>query len=253
MYDDDTPAAAADTSAPSTPAPNEGHDGQYEGGGGNPYSATPDTRASLDALSANRQWSEDFSGANGRDSQRHAVAHKSRLIHDLHSQNEQPVTVTDNRSDALKDLADSANPKLREFASDLTPPPSAADYNFRFEGAENMAPEDFSAMNTEVSEIAFSLGADTRTAKGVVEHLDRFMARNPEAIPPSNPEEIQTAIDKQFGPGNDIVERAKSMVQSIPEGPQRDRVWNTFGRLDLSTTVFLIGKLAGLSRNRANG
>jgi hypothetical protein len=250
MSDTDTPAAPA-PSAELAPAP--AADGRYEGGGGNTYSATPDTRASLDALSANRQWSEDFSGANGRESQRHAVTHKSALIHELHGPAEQVVDVTDNRSDALKEMASSTDQKTREFADDLAPPANASEYSFQLEGAQSMDPDAYNAMNSEVSEIALSLGADVRTAKGVVEHIDRFLVNNPKIEPLRDANEVIAAVDKTFGAGNDVIERAKSMVQSIPEPHLKNRLLNTFERLDLSTTVFLMGKLAGLSRNRANG
>lgn len=218
------PAAPTTEPAPSAPlAPAPEPDGRYDADVSNVYtslheSEPADTRAALDALSANEKWRADFSGANGRDSQRHAVAHKSRLI----QQREAPA----------------------EAAANVAGPTSG-DYHFQFEGARDMDPEVHSAMHTEIGEIAHALGADPQSAKSVVEHVDQFIARNPNAQPPADVATIEAEINRRFGPENTVVANAKAAINRIPEGPQRQRVLDAFDHLDLNMSVFLIGKLAG--------
>jgi hypothetical protein len=230
------PSAPSAPSAPLAPPPEP--DGRYDDGGGSNYapqsSGTPapamapqDTRAALDGLNANEKWRADFSGENGREAQRHAVAHKAQVVQQSEVWTEPANTSTEG----------------------LTP----GDYKFQFEGTRTMAPEVYAAMHKEVSEIAHALGADPHAAKATVEYLDQFMLNNPNAEPPADAETFKKAINQRFGADNTVIEDAKRAVLNIPEGPGRQRLLNAFDRLDTNTSLLLIGKLAGLGRNLANG
>lgn len=120
-------------------------------------------------------------------------------------------------------------------------------YSFDLKNSEMVKQNEYEAMQSNLTDIASSLGAEPDSARSIVKHVDDFIARNPDIEPPT-PEGLREAIQAKYSNADEIIGQAKAAVQKLSE-EQREIIFQAIDRLDAPTGAYAISFLARYGRN----
>tara|TARA_R110002167_G_scaffold365406_1_gene589931 strand:+ start:5263 stop:5928 length:666 start_codon:yes stop_codon:yes gene_type:complete len=201
----------------------------------------PSPQEALAGLQADKEWSADFNGDNGRIAQRKAAERKSTL---LRGEETKVPAVPEHLREAMADN------ETRPHAERYLPASDPSEYQFHFNDAESF--EHSQELTALAQETAFSVGANSQFAQATVSHIQERLGRVPEGSSvDSNPGSFDAAIASRYGDrATDTINDAEAALNAMPpEG----KVWvqNILKALDPETATWVVGRLA--STRRAGG
>ena len=202
-----------------------------------PEAAAPSPSDAVANLQADKDWSADFSGANGRQAQKAAMDRKTSLLKPA----EDDAPVPEHLREALED--DSTRP----FAEGRIPASDPSEYKFTFNDAESF--EHSQELTSVAQETAYAVGANPQFAQATVSHIQERLGRVPDGgSVDANPGSFDTAIADRYGDkAADTINAAEAALNAMPpEG--KAWVQNTLKALDAETATWVVGRLASTRR-----
>ncbi|MDC0148881.1 hypothetical protein OAI11_00825 [Rhodospirillales bacterium] len=198
---------------------------------------TPSPSEAVANLQADKDWSADFSGANGRQAQKVAMDRKTSLLKPA----EDDAPVPEHLREALEDSS------TKPFAEGRIPASDPSEYKFTFNDAESF--EHSQELTSIAQETAYAVGANPQFAQATVSHIQERLGRVPEgASVDANPGAFDSAIADRYGDkATDTINNAEAALNAMPpEG--KAWVQNTLRALDPETATWFTGCLASTQR-----
>ncbi len=204
--------------------------------------------AGLETLAANKEWSDDFSGLNGRPAQLAAMELKSATTRAAFDP--EPDT-SQRRSEQIEDGLAATDAVTKASAEAMVPAQDVSEYNFKWENASSMEFEELQSMDTTAKEAAFAIGANPHFARSTLEAMDRQLSKPEGSYIPTTSDALDDHMRTQFGDQADAtLQAAVATMQKMPPEGQK---WlqSSLSRLDTSTAAWVVARLASV--HRANG
>ncbi len=203
-----------------------------------PEAPAPSPSEAVANLQADKEWTADFSGTNGRQAQLRAVERKTAL---LRPAEDASPAVPEHLKEALEDSS------TRPHAERYVPAQSPEEYKFTFNDAESF--EHAKEITSLAQETAFAVGANPQFAQATVKHVQERIARVAEgASVDANPGSLDAAIEARYGSkATETIEAAGEALAAMPE-QGRQWVQNTLRTLDPETATWFVGRLASTRR-----
>jgi hypothetical protein len=204
-----------------------------------PESPAPSPTEALAELTSDKEWSADFSGANGRAAQKLAVERKSALLRG--DQAEAAPNVPEHLAEAME------NSETKPHAERYVPAQSPEDYKFDWRDAENV--EHAKEMTALAQETAFAVGANPEFAQATVKHIQERLPRvQPGMSVAENEGSLDEAVARLMGAeAGATIAAATEAVMSMPENG-RQWVQQTLRSLDPSSAAWFTARLARTHR-----
>ena len=184
-------------------------------------------------LQADKDWSADFSGANGRQAQVKAMERKTSLLKPA----EDAATVPEQLREALEDS------ETKPHAERYVPAQSPEEYKFDWRDAENI--EHAQEMTSIAQETAFAVGANPQFAQATVKHIQERLPHVADgAAVADNEGSLDAAVGRLMGAESDAtIAAATEAVMAMPENG-RQWVQQTLRALDPDTAAWFTARLA---------
>lgn len=198
----------------------------------------PSPSEAVASLQADKDWSADFSGANGRQAQKAAMDRKTAL---LKPADDTGPAVPEHLREAME------NSTTRPFAEGRIPASDPSEYKFEFRDAESF--EHSQELTALAQTTAYAVGANPEFAQATVKHIQQRLGRVAEgASVDSNPGSFDAAIASRYGAdAQATIDAAEEALAAMPEAG-RKWVQATLRGLDPETATWFTGRLASTRR-----